>query len=141
MNNHNQALEIIANDLLEQAGEEPHYSNRDFMNTIIIFQTALMDKMWGNQNFDGMDVKDDHYTVIPAISTGSQTFDEPFYDLYVHYLKWRIKYKKANGKIERDTDPDWKDWMTGLGNLIGQEFPGQRLNFVPDIEGLLSATE
>lgn len=58
MNNHNEELEIIATDLLEQAGEEPYYSNRDFMNTIIIFQTALMDKMWGNQNFDGMDMKD-----------------------------------------------------------------------------------
>lgn len=58
MNNHDEELEDIANDLLEQAGEEPHYSNRDFMNTIIIFQTALMDKMWGNQNFDGMAMKD-----------------------------------------------------------------------------------
>lgn len=92
-------------------------------------------------DYDGMDVKDDHYTVIPAISTDSQTFDEPFYDLYVSYLKWKIKYKKANGKIDRDGDPDWKDWLSGLGELIGQEVPGQRIRFVPDIEGFLSATE
>jgi hypothetical protein len=92
-------------------------------------------------DYDGMDVKDDHYNTIPAISTDNQTFDEPFYDLYVSYLKFRIKYKKANGKLDRDGDPDWKDWMSGLANLIGQEVPGQRINFVPDVEGFLSASE
>ena len=92
-------------------------------------------------DYDGMDVKDDHYNSIPAIDTDADTFDEPFYDLYVSWLKWKIKYKKANGKIDRDGDTDYKDWLTGLGNLIGQEFPGQRISFVPDIEGFLSATE
>lgn len=92
-------------------------------------------------DYDGMNVKDDHYTIIPAISTDDQTFDEPFYDLYVSWLKWKIKYKKANGKIDRDGDPDYKDWITGLSNLIAQEFPAQRVSFVPDIEGFLSSTE
>lgn len=92
-------------------------------------------------DYDGMNVKDDHYTTIPAIATDDQTFDEPFYDLYVSWLKWKIKYKKSNGKIDRDGDPDYKDWQTGLANLIGQEFPAQRVNFTPDIEGFLSATE
>ena len=92
-------------------------------------------------DYDGMNIKDDHYCTIPAISSDDQAFDEPFYDLYVSWLKWKIKYKKANGKIDRDGDPDYKDWLTGLGNLIAQEFPGQRMSFVPDIEGFLSATE
>lgn len=53
-------LEIIANDLLDQNvaavkdENKPNYSNRDFMNAVIIFQTALMDKMWDNQNYDVM---------------------------------------------------------------------------------------
>lgn len=57
-------LEFIANDILEQnanaKGNEnkPNYSNRDFMNAIIIFQTALMDKMYDNQEYDNMSVED-----------------------------------------------------------------------------------
>ena len=57
-------LEIIANGLLEQnsnaKGDEnkPNYSNRDFMNAVIIFQTALMDKMFDNQNYDNMSIDD-----------------------------------------------------------------------------------
>lgn len=53
-------LEEIANDLLEQnafgVGNDikPNYSNRDFMNAVIIFQTAFMDKMYDNMDFDNM---------------------------------------------------------------------------------------
>jgi hypothetical protein len=53
-------VEIIANTILSQSGniEKPNFTNRHFMNTIIIFQNALMDKMYDNQNYDGMDVED-----------------------------------------------------------------------------------
>lgn len=57
-------LEFIANDILEQnanaKGNEnkPNYSNRDFMNATIIFQTALMDKMFDNQDYDDMSIED-----------------------------------------------------------------------------------
>jgi len=55
-------LELIANDILDQnsienGAEKPNYSNRDFMNTLIIFQTALMDKMFDNQEIDNMDLE------------------------------------------------------------------------------------
>ncbi|MBX7262329.1 MAG: hypothetical protein K1X26_11795, partial [Chitinophagales bacterium] len=57
-------LEAIANDLLTQNAEakgnenKPNYSNRDFMNATIIFQTALIDKMYDNQDYDGMSMDD-----------------------------------------------------------------------------------
>ena len=56
MRSYKNELEAIANDLLTQNAEakgnenKPNYSNRDFMNAVIIFQTALMDKMYDNQN-------------------------------------------------------------------------------------------
>jgi hypothetical protein len=64
MRSYKKELEAIAGDLLNQnasaKGNEnkPNYSNRDFMNAIIIFQTALMDKMFDNQNYDGMELDD-----------------------------------------------------------------------------------
>jgi hypothetical protein len=52
--------EFIAISILEQSGnvEKPNFTNRHFMNTIIIFQNALMDKMYDNQNYDDMDIED-----------------------------------------------------------------------------------
>ena len=64
MRAYKQVLEIIANDILNQNAEakgndnKPNYTNREFMNALIIFQTALMDKMWDNQDYDKMQFKD-----------------------------------------------------------------------------------
>lgn len=64
MRAYKQELEIIANDILNQNAEakgnenKPNYSNRDFINALIIFQTALMDKMWDNQDHNKMQFKD-----------------------------------------------------------------------------------
>jgi hypothetical protein len=60
MRTHANLLELIASDYLDQnasaKGNEnkPNYSNRDFMNCVLIFQNALMDKMWDNQEYDDM---------------------------------------------------------------------------------------
>jgi len=64
MRNHKETLEIIANDLLNQQANshnkdiKPNYSTRDFVNTVIIFQTALMDKMYDMQEIDRISIKD-----------------------------------------------------------------------------------
>lgn len=58
MRSYKNELEVIANDLLIQSAEKPNYSNRDFMNATIIFQTALMDKMYDNQDYDNMSIDD-----------------------------------------------------------------------------------
>jgi len=64
MRAYKQELEIIANDILNQNADavgnenKPNYTNREFMNAIIIFQTALMDKMWDNQDYDKMSIED-----------------------------------------------------------------------------------
>ena len=63
-NNHAEHLEALANSFLEQSvnaklGEnKPNYTNRDFMNALIIFQNALMDKMFDNQNYIGMNYEE-----------------------------------------------------------------------------------
>ena len=62
MRTYNKELEIIASDILDQNAEaienKPNYTNRDFMNCLIIFQTALMDKMYDNQDYDKMSIED-----------------------------------------------------------------------------------
>ena len=57
-------LEIIASDILDQNAvaqgndNKPNYTNREFMNSLVIFQTALMDKMYDNQNYDDMNMQE-----------------------------------------------------------------------------------
>ena len=77
-NNHSKDLALLANSFLEQAinaklGEnKPNYTNRDFMNALIIFQNALMDKMFDNQNYLDMDLIDREQM---AINCGNELRD------------------------------------------------------------------
>jgi len=63
MRSYKKELEFIASDILDQNAEaignenKPNYTNREFMNCLIIFQTALMDKMYNNQDFDDMGIQ------------------------------------------------------------------------------------
>lgn len=64
MEKHKQEFERIANEILKQSCEakgdenKPNYSNRDFMNCVIIFQTALMDKMYDLQHKEKLEFDD-----------------------------------------------------------------------------------
>jgi hypothetical protein len=104
-------------------------------NGLIQFDVPFYDAL------DGRNVIMDYYAALPTITTDGDTFDEPFYDLYVSWLKWRIKYAKSNGKIDRDSDPDFRDWNDGISRIIAQETTGQRIWMIPDVEGFLSATQ
>lgn len=64
MINYTPMLEIIANDILKESCPKegnackPNYTNRTFMNCLIIFHTALLDKMYDNQDYDNMEIAD-----------------------------------------------------------------------------------
>ena len=51
-------LEKMATNILNSEGVKPNYTNRDFMNIVIIFQSAMMDKLFEVMNFDNMEIED-----------------------------------------------------------------------------------
>jgi hypothetical protein len=104
-------------------------------NGVISFDVPLM------TTWDGQNAKIDYYRTLTAIDSDADVFDEPFYDLFVPWLKYKIKYLKANGKIDKTKDPDYLEWQEGCLRVIMQETNGQRINFIPDISGFLSSTE
>ena len=64
MKKHEKLLEVIASDYLEQnanakgSENKPNYTNRDFINCVIIFQNAIMDKMYDLQESEQMSIED-----------------------------------------------------------------------------------
>lgn len=64
MNNYSKVIEAVASGLLQQQAEptgadsKPNYTSRDFVNTVFIFQTALMDKMYDLQENENMQTSD-----------------------------------------------------------------------------------
>ena len=85
MTKHERILEYIANDYLDQNGKKPNFTNRDFMNTIIIFQTALMDKLFDNQNYDKMDIEN-RMKMAEACGTDLRKFIHTYTNLDTHNI-------------------------------------------------------
>lgn len=83
-------------------------------------------------DLDGENIYMDYYQELQQYDSDADSLDEPFYNLFVPYLRWRIKYLKANGKIKKETDPDWKEWDEGKVIVIAQEMSGQDCYLIPD---------
>jgi hypothetical protein len=92
MKNYANELEIIANGILCQntiaKGNEkkPNYSNRDFLNTIIIFQNALMDKMYETMEYDKMHL-DDRYKMAESCGLELRKLIHTYTGLDTHKLE------------------------------------------------------
>jgi hypothetical protein len=58
MNPYEPILEEIAMGLLEVAEIKPNYSDNAMLNATLIFQSVFMDKLFDNQDYDGMPMED-----------------------------------------------------------------------------------
>ena len=101
-----------------------------------IYENTLFFNVPFSSDFEGVNAFMDFYRTIVDYDSDSDTLDEPQVDMYVAYLKYKIKYKKKKGDIDRDTDPDYKDYLTKIGELVKNEVLSQDVRFVPDISHL-----
>jgi hypothetical protein len=80
----------------------------------------------------------DYYQTLTPVNSDADVLDEQFYDLYVPYLKYKIKSLKSNGSLKPTEDGDYLLFQQGLSELVSQELAGQNVFFTPDIWGNLS---
>lgn len=85
-----------------------------------------------SDDYAGENIYMDYYSTIVTVNDDGDELDEPEYDMYVSYLKYRIKSLKSNGKLERDSDPDFKDWKERSISLINKEISGQDIILIPE---------
>ena len=90
------------------------------------FETA-----YANQN-----IYADYYRTLLGYNSDGDTLDEPKYDIYVHYLKSRIKQKKARGEFNLLTDDDYKLWLIQKKEALDAETLESDINLFPDISHL-----
>ena len=76
----------------------------------------------------------DYYKTVVTVNSDADTFDEPDYDMYVYYLKWRIKQARNQGLIA-DQDPDYKEFSFRTERMAQNELSDQPISIIPDISG------
>ena len=98
-------------------------------NGVIYFDLPFEDDLAGEN------IWMDYYSELVVYNSDGDTLDEPESDMFVSWLKWKIKYLKSNGTLKPQDDGDYLIWEKKKDALIGKELLGQPVYLVPDFDG------
>ena len=73
-----------------------------------------------------------YYKKKVVLNSFGDTFDEPFFRIYLPYMRFRIKLRK-NPSLELQTDPDYLMWVSKREAQVSKEFTGQHLTLLVDV--------
>ena len=96
-----------------------------------IYFNRAIDTAYVNQN-----IYLDHYRTLLGFDTDGDVLDEPKYDMYVSYLKARIKQKRTRGAYDFLNDPDYKLWLVNKEKAINSEYLATDIRIEPDVAHL-----
>jgi len=95
-------------------------------NGVIYFDVPFEDDLAGENIFM------DYYKKMPAYDSDGDELDEPEYDMFVSWLKWKIKYQKSNGNINPREDGDYLEFEKRKAQMINKELIAQTIHLIPD---------
>lgn len=74
----------------------------------------------------------DYYAKKTVANSFGDTLDENFYAIYKPYLRYRLKLRK-DPSMDKNTDPDYQEWVQKRDAQVRKEFPGQNLRIKIDV--------
>ncbi len=78
----------------------------------------------------------DYYRTLLGYDSDADILDEPKYDMYVYYLKAKIKHKKTKGESDITKDSDYLLWLAKKQQNIDSEYLATDIRIEPDVEHL-----
>ena len=102
----------------------PQYYTVD--NGYIIFERPFDDSL------DGQNIWLDYYKDITNINSDGDLLDEPFYNIYIPWLKWKIKSKK-DSSLAMSSDSDYLDWVAKREAQVAKNYTGQNIRISIDL--------
>lgn len=104
-----------------------------------IYENTVLFNVPVSSDFEGDNVIMDFYRTLPDKDSDADVLDEPEVDMFVSFLKYRIKDKKSKGTTKKDTDPDYQDYVLRRNAMVRKEVSSQDISFSPDIAHLTDA--
>lgn len=78
----------------------------------------------------------DYYRSLPGYDSDADSLDEPNYDIYVHYLKAKIRNRRKKGETDLTQDPDYKLWLAMKQDALSSERLSTDIRIKPEISHL-----
>lgn len=107
-------------------GEPRHYT---VDNGVISFTQPFSNEIAGET------VELDYYKEITDINSDADLLDEPFYNIYVPYMRYRIK-KRLDKELNWKDDEDYISWVQKKNAQINKQYNGQSMQIIVDIPEL-----
>lgn len=79
-----------------------------------------------DDDYAGENIWLDYYKVITDITSDTSLLDEPFYSIYIPWLKWKIKSKKDSSLINKN-DGDYIDFKSKIQEQVAKNYLGQNI--------------
>ena len=95
-------------------------------NGVVIFNQPFAD------DYAGENIWMDYYKSITRINSDADLCDEPFYKIFIPYMRYRIK-KRKNPQLKDEDDSDYKDWIRKREAQVNKEFLGQDIRINIDL--------
>ena len=96
-----------------------------------IYFDRVIDTAYVNQN-----IYLDGYTAIFRFDSDADELDESDPDIFVSYLRFKIRNKRENGNLSL-TDPDWLEWLRRKQEALNKEYLATDIRLAPSIDHLL----
>lgn len=80
----------------------------------------------------GENINMDYYSALPVYDSDADVLDEPSYDMYLSWLRYKIKYLKSNGTLDTENDADYKEYKRRAQAMVDGEILGQDIFLIPD---------
>jgi len=118
---------VTATDVWQYANfGTPAYYTVDAENKKLVFDCPFEDDLAGES------VYSDYFSTLPEYDSDADELDEPEPDMFVYWLKWKIKSKKSNGNLDAEKDDDFRRWKESQERLITKETINQTIYFTID---------
>ncbi len=96
-----------------------------------VYFSQPIDTLYVGQNIYG-----DYYRTLVGYDSDADILDEPQYDMFVDYLKAKIKHRKNKGETDITKDPDYKLWLFKKNEALQNEILSTDINISPSIDHL-----
>lgn len=96
-----------------------------------IYFNRPIDTAYVNMNIYG-----DYYRTLVGYNSDADTLDEPKYDMFVEYLKAKIKDRRARGAGDITQDSSYKLWLFKKNEALGSEKLSADIRIEPEINHL-----
>lgn len=85
-----------------------------------------------DDDYAGENIWLDYYKTITDVNSDADLLDEPFYNIYIPWMKWKIKSKK-DSSLKAEEDSDYKDWKSKQEQQVIKNYAGQNITINIDI--------